>query len=57
MGLYERMGEFAGITLLEKNIPSITKFPSKMRLISISTTFEMGIHSDPNQMDFKYNGI
>lgn len=57
MGLYERMGVFAGITLLEKNILNIMNFPSKMRLSSISITFEMGIHSDPNQMDYKYNGL
>ena len=57
MGLYERMAVFAGITLLEKNILNIMKFPSKMRLSSISMISEMGIHSDPPQIHYKYNGL
>lgn len=57
MGLYERMGVFAGIILLEKNRLNIMNFPSKMRLSSISVIFEMGIHSDPPQMCYKYDSF
>lgn len=57
MGLYESMCVFVGIAMVRENILSIINVPSKIKLSSISNTFEMVIHTDLHQMHYKCNNL
>lgn len=57
MELYESMCVFVGIAMVRENILSIINFPSKMKLSSISNTFEMIIYTDLHQMHYKCNDL
>lgn len=57
MGLYDSMCVFVGIAMVRENILSTINVPSKIKLSSISNTFEMVIHTDLHQMHYKCNNL
>lgn len=57
MVLFEGMCVFECVALLRKNIMSVMNFPRKMKLNSITNTFEMVIHGALHQLHYKCNGL